>query len=410
MRKVAAWILAVGLLLFGVLSVLNGIDSRIASKVEIDHATWFSYTDIEKDEVYLITKLTVISDYARLDGDSVVYLLVTYDDLNGKPVAASMAINMRSPVWSKVDKYLRDDTKGPGDLVLSCYVKAEKFQNVQGELEDMFASGIRNANRTLGVTLKRLEYSLDYVCSSREDPTEIINATSLVGIIAGGVAIVVALVLILFVGLRKSKPKAKKAAPAPVQYQRPVPPNAQMPYQHPVQQGAPVQFQRPVPVPPNVPGQRPVPMPPNAPMQWPVPAPQAAPAPQPAPEPHLEPISQPIPVLRSEPVPQPVLEPQVEPAPQTVLEHQGEPVPQPGLEHQGEPVPQPVLEPQVEPVPQPIPMPQSAPMQQPVAAPRPVPQSFDNIRQQLDQLKKLQQAGYLSEEEFDKKRRELLGL
>ena len=63
-----------------------------------------SYRDVEKDQIYYVEDLMIADQYAELDDGDVIYLLVMFEDENGKLIAANMPVNTSSPIRDDVGR------------------------------------------------------------------------------------------------------------------------------------------------------------------------------------------------------------------------------------------------------------------------------------------------------------------
>ncbi len=359
MRKVAVWILGLMFILTGAIIFTSSKDSQLDSKDDIPAVTEVSYNDIKKDDVYLVEDLVIAKAYKKDTGNDIYYLVAMFCDEDDKIVTVNMTVNSDSDLWKDVKNFVKDGEVF-GDLVLDCYVEMQAFPESVAGLRNQYQRSVKNIDTGSITFVYQLFLDAKYICDADEDPLEFLSGVNTVGMVAGGCAILVGLLIIIFGALHKSAPKAKaSAAAAPAAYQEP--PAA---YQPPVQyQEPPAAYQPPV--------------------QY-----QEPPA-----------AYQPLVQYQEPPAAyQPPVQYQEPPAAyQSPVQYQEPPIPYQAPQSQ-----------YIHPAQAPL-VPQ-APVTQQTPTAQQASQNGDPIREQLDRLKALMDAGYLTQEEFDQKRRQILGL
>lgn len=214
--KIYRVIFSILLVLFGCIvlfapSTDTSKDPEVLSKI--------SYRDVEKDQIYYVEDLMIADQYAELDDGDVIYLLVMFEDENGKLIAANMPVNTSSPIRDDVEDYLGDSTQYIGDYHISCYVKAETDYDVEDKLNNMFANAVSRMRTEHGFSATSLGLRFEYICDEDGDPYATAEGANtvkqVVGIlvILGGVA--------LFFGTFRKNSKAKAAPQQRQQVQQP---------------------------------------------------------------------------------------------------------------------------------------------------------------------------------------------
>lgn len=234
MRKVAAWILVFALAIFGGCVLTLSAPSGEKEPVDVSD---ISYKEMTKGNIYFIKDLLVVDTFAEKEDGKVQYLMVMFQDMDEKTVAAIMPVNQDCAIWDDVMAYIKDDTQQIGDYALSCYVKTETNTNVDGKLHGLFDTAVEDVQSLLGasVRISKLSVRLDYVCDEDEDPAQVLKGTQTVAMVVGIVTLVaaagIAIVTIVKSSSAKSAAKVQYTPVAtPVAYAKPAAPTYQVPY------------------------------------------------------------------------------------------------------------------------------------------------------------------------------------
>lgn len=206
-------LISILLVLFGIILLVVPTTDTSGSPEDLSR---ISYQDVEKDQIYYVEDLLVADQFAVLNDDDVIYMLVMFQDQDGKMVAANMPLNDTSPIWDDVQDYLNDDSQIIGDYSINCYVKAETDYDVEDQLNDLFAKGVQRMRGELLQSIYPLGLRFDYVCDEDGDPYATAEAGETVKIVVAVLVFIVA--AYLFSGLFR-KPKKQNSTPPRVSSQ-----------------------------------------------------------------------------------------------------------------------------------------------------------------------------------------------
>ncbi len=174
---VGAFVSAFGFIGFGLIVLL--MSDSIKVDVETQNAEEISYLSMEKDNVYWFDELTVVDCYAT-DGD-VNYFIVSYEDMNGKTVLASLSLNPEEDPWDATERYLEDDDAGVGDCVLKGYFElCEDASDKADERRSLFNDGVNKnkQNDNIPIFVTPLRDVLRYQCATYDDLVAFSNITN----------------------------------------------------------------------------------------------------------------------------------------------------------------------------------------------------------------------------------------
>jgi len=200
----------VGILLFLFGIILLVVPTTDTSK-DPEDLSQISYRDVEKDQIYYVEDLLVADQFAVLNDNDVVYMMVMFQDQDGKVVAANMPLNDSSPIWDDVQDYLNDESQIIGDYSINCYVKAETDYDVEDKLNDLFAEGVQRMRSEMLQAIYPLGLRFDYVCDEDGDPYAIAESSEIVKIVVA-VMVFIGAVLLIFGAFRKPKQQRQAAA------------------------------------------------------------------------------------------------------------------------------------------------------------------------------------------------------
>lgn len=176
---VGAFVSAVGFIGFGLIVLL--MSGRVGIDVETQNAEDISYLSMEKDNVYWFDELTVVDCYATLNDGDVNYFIVSYEDMNGKTVLASLSLNPEEDPWDATARYLEDDDAGVGDCVLKGYFElCEDASDKADERRSLFNDGVskNKQNDNIPIFVTPLRDVLRYKCATYDDLVDLSNITN----------------------------------------------------------------------------------------------------------------------------------------------------------------------------------------------------------------------------------------
>lgn len=179
----------------------------------------FSLTDfpsakVQEDGVYIAQDLVIIDSFAFMKKTSTQYYLAVYFDANHDAVAVRFVTKKSDPIYSQLNRYLKDDSQQIGDCVLNCYVKvsANTMSNSSdtGELRQYFDEAVEEYEQALGMSFQRLDLRFSYLCGLSEDPIQALSRHSQSLLLGAALFMVVSLVFLIVALIR---PKSKNAPP-----------------------------------------------------------------------------------------------------------------------------------------------------------------------------------------------------
>lgn len=233
--KATRILVAILLVMFGI--ILLVVPTTDTSRAPED-LSQISYRDVEKDQIYYVEDLLMADQFAVLNDNDVVYMMVMFQDQDGKVVAANMPLNDSSPIWDDVQDYLSDDSQSIGDYSINCYVKAETDYDVEDKLNDLFAEGVQRMRGEMLQSIYPLGLRFDYVCDEDGDPYAIAEASETFKIVVA-VMVFIGAALLFFGTFRK--PKQQKQAARVSNYAADYPRQTGVPQSVPqVQQATPM--------------------------------------------------------------------------------------------------------------------------------------------------------------------------
>lgn len=208
MKRTALWILAIAMIVFGCIMLAN---SKTDSSGDAQNLEKLGYLSIKNDAIYYVDELVILDQVGALEDSSTMYLMVMFQDADGKHIVANMPVNQDDEeIYEDVCDYLGDPAQGIGDLVISAYVKTEDFVDVEGELKGYFDQGVRDYMLYTGDYVISMSHQLEYLCDEGGDPFEKVSGAYTVSKVVGVLCIVGALLSIL---ASFAKPKAKQVQP-----------------------------------------------------------------------------------------------------------------------------------------------------------------------------------------------------
>lgn len=176
---VGAFVSAFGFIGFGLIVLLMSGSNKI--DVETQNAEDISYLSMEKDNVYWFDELTVVDCYATLNDGDVNYFIVSYEDMNGKTVLASLSLNPEEDPWDATERYLEDDGAGVGDCVLKGYFElCEDASDKADERRSLFNDGVNKnkQNDNIPIFVTPLRDVLRYKCATYDELVDLSNITN----------------------------------------------------------------------------------------------------------------------------------------------------------------------------------------------------------------------------------------
>lgn len=176
---VGAFVSAFGFIGFGLIVLL--MSGKVGIDVETQNAEDISYLSMEKDNVYWFDELTVVDSYATLNDGKVNYFIVSYEDMNGKTVLASLSLNPEEDPWDETERYLEDDGAGVGDCVLKGYFElCEDVSDKADERRLLFNEGVskNKQNDNIPIFVTPLRDVLRYKCATYDDLVDLSNTTN----------------------------------------------------------------------------------------------------------------------------------------------------------------------------------------------------------------------------------------
>ncbi len=204
-NKILSAIVAIALILFGVILLSAPTTDTSAEPKDLAQ---ISYRDVENAQIYYAKDLLVVDQFAVLNEDDVIYMMVMFEDKNGNIVAANMPINKTTPIWDDVNDYLNDSTQLIGDYTINCYVKADTDHDVEGKLNGMFDEAVQEMRGQMGTSINKLGLRFVYVCDENGDPYATAAGAETVSKVVAAVVILGGVLLFVFGVLRKGKKTA----------------------------------------------------------------------------------------------------------------------------------------------------------------------------------------------------------
>lgn len=176
---VGAFVSAFGFIGFGLIVLLMSGSNKI--DVETQNAEDISYLSMEKDNVYWFDELTVVDCYATLNDGDVNYFIVSYEDMNGKTVLASLSLNPEEDPWDATERYLEDDNASVGDCVLKGYFElCEDASDKADERRSLFNDGVNKnkQNDNIPIFVTSLRDVLRYKCATYDELVALSNTAN----------------------------------------------------------------------------------------------------------------------------------------------------------------------------------------------------------------------------------------
>ena len=178
---VGAFVSGIGFIGFGLIVLL--MSDKVGIDVDVQNAEDISYLLMEKDNVYWFDELTVVDSYATLNDGDVNYFIVSYEDMNGKTVLASLSLNPEEDPWDATERYLENDEAGVGDCVLKGYFELKEDASDNADKRRLlFSDGVsRNKqNDAIPIFATSLKDVLRYKCATYDELVSLSNATNAV--------------------------------------------------------------------------------------------------------------------------------------------------------------------------------------------------------------------------------------
>ncbi len=200
MKKVLSIIAALAFILVGVLFLVS---KPFDTSEEPQALEELAFEDLEEGKVYFAEDLVILDCFATKD--SVMYMAVLFEDVNGEYVVMNMPVNSSDGIWEDVNDYMDDPSLGYGDLEISGYVLTEKDVNVEGKLYDYFEELLTVAEGELDVTVRSNYLRFDYQCDEDGDPYATLAGANIVTKVMGGVSIALGVLFLVLAILRKPK-------------------------------------------------------------------------------------------------------------------------------------------------------------------------------------------------------------
>jgi hypothetical protein len=178
---VGAFVSGIGFIGFGLIVLL--MSDKVGIDVDVQNAEDISYLSMEKDNVYWFDELTVVDSYATLNDGDVNYFIVSYEDMNGKTVLASLSLNPEEDPWDATERYLENDEAGVGDCVLKGYFELKEDASDNADKRRLlFNDGVsRNKqNDAIPIFATSLKDVLRYKCATYDELVSLSNATNAV--------------------------------------------------------------------------------------------------------------------------------------------------------------------------------------------------------------------------------------
>lgn len=176
---VGAFVSAFGFIGFGLIVLLMSGSNKI--DVETQNAEDISYLSMEKDNVYWFDELTVVDCYATLNDGDVNYFIVSYEDMNGKTVLASLSLNPEEDPWDATERYLENDNASVGDCVLKGYFElCEDASDKADERRSLFNDGVNKnkQNDNIPIFVTSLRDVLRYKCATYDELVALSNTAN----------------------------------------------------------------------------------------------------------------------------------------------------------------------------------------------------------------------------------------
>ncbi len=167
---IGAFLSGIGFIGFGLIVLL--MSGRVGVDVETQNAEDISYLSMEKDNVYWIEELTVVDRYAFLEDSNVNYLIVSYEDMRGNIVLASLSMNSSEDYWTSTKNYIEDDNARVGDCVIKGYFELrEDVSDNAVERAKYFGEGVAKYKQSGAIPQNAvsLRNVFRYKCSSYDE-------------------------------------------------------------------------------------------------------------------------------------------------------------------------------------------------------------------------------------------------
>lgn len=199
---IGAFVSGIGFIGFGLLVLM--MSGRVGIDVETQNAEDISYLSMEKDNIYWFEELTVVDRYASLEDGEVNYFIVSYEDMRGNTVLASLSLNPSEDPWTATKNYIEDDDARVGDCVIKGYFELrEDASDNADERRSYFGNGVKEykGNGAIPISAVSLRNVLRYKCDTYDELVALSN-------VAGGVTKFMAIfsmaigVLAIYAGFR----------------------------------------------------------------------------------------------------------------------------------------------------------------------------------------------------------------
>lgn len=222
------WIKVVGVILIAVAIYLCATKIQFAKPNFVKEGT-VPFSEMNKTDVYEITRAVVFDNYAQYTNNSYVYeyFTILVKDSDGYSKYASVVTSADDAVYEKIMAFNKDTSLYYGDCVLNGGFTAVKMDDVKmdkdhaADLKKWFNEDISNCQQVLNAEASDL--ILTYACASEQDfPTYKENLKSeniKWGVVS--VALVLGGIICVAIGVfmsKKDKKMALEAAEANAQY------------------------------------------------------------------------------------------------------------------------------------------------------------------------------------------------
>lgn len=175
---IGAFVSGIGFIGFGLLVLM--MSGRVGIDVETQNAEDISYLSMEEDNVYWIEELTVVDCYAKREESGVHYFIVSYEDMRGNTVLASLSVNSSEDPWDATQNYLDDADARVGDCVLKGYYELREDKSEDAVTRaSYFSNGVSNHKKDGNIPLSAvsLRSVLRYKCDTYDELVALSDVT-----------------------------------------------------------------------------------------------------------------------------------------------------------------------------------------------------------------------------------------
>ncbi len=185
---------------------------------EAQNAKDISYQSMEENNIFWFEELTVVGRYASLEDSDVNYFIVSFEDMDGHTVLASLSLNPSEDPWDATKSYLEDSDASVGDCVLQGYYELQKNASKDADTRhSLFRSAVSKYTQSGAIPYGAISLKsvLRYTCESHDDLIATTNTRRGVAIFMGIFAIAIG-ILAIYAGIQwtrnNKKLKAQQAA------------------------------------------------------------------------------------------------------------------------------------------------------------------------------------------------------